>query len=460
MASDLLDDYIRNPTNAAAQKLSDHIVELSKEPDFCRLKPGLIYKVIEHCGITDQDKVAMIYKNITCYQKLSFREFYSHINKHHYEDSSLNHNDASHVGGEEMETRSVVDELKSRIHSLERKLINLENNFVLLEKGQEDFVSRMERNFKVAVSDLERMIKDLSDTVDKQQKQLGSLQDTVYRDSANKKDHTARIDELTENYSTLNLQVKEIRKILKLRTVSKDSPGILAKIGRYDEYEDNSNYSRGEIYGYAGPSSENHSAPSRSHSLGRKSISRERSPGNNSTNSRESKKSSRRNSPASYRVYTIFDCCENGDASNLKKLLQSKPHLVNETDEKNYGRTPLLCAVDRNHKELVEILLDYGADVNQQTEYGWTALHRAAYKNHVDMCKYLLKNGSHIDKKDTYGRSALFYGVFKGHKDVVEFLVNEGANTKLKDNNDENALYYANKSGRYDIASILKGKKH
>ena len=71
------------------------------------------------------------------------------------------------------------------------------------------------------------------------------------------------------------------------------------------------------------------------------------------------------------------------------------------------GGTPLHYAAWEGHKEVAELLLANGADVNAKTVGGWTPLHQAAWV-------------------DVIGRG--------GHKEIVELLIAKGADLNAKDN--------------------------
>ncbi|VDM03575.1 unnamed protein product [Schistocephalus solidus] len=55
------------------------------------------------------------------------------------------------------------------------------------------------------------------------------------------------------------------------------------------------------------------------------------------------------------------------------------------------------------HRELVEILLDMGANVHATDRNDWTSLHWAAQRGHVDVVCALLKGGANRRAKDAHG---------------------------------------------------------
>jgi ankyrin repeat protein len=65
-----------------------------------------------------------------------------------------------------------------------------------------------------------------------------------------------------------------------------------------------------------------------------------------------------------------------GDSKKVESLLQRHPGLVHSRDTK-LGWTPLHWAVERQHYDVVQLLLFRGADVNAREIHGWTPLRLA-----------------------------------------------------------------------------------
>ena len=74
------------------------------------------------------------------------------------------------------------------------------------------------------------------------------------------------------------------------------------------------------------------------------------------------------------------------------------------------GGTSLLLhkAAGRGHKEIVELLIDEGADVNAKGENGWTSLHLAAGRGQKEIVKLLIAKSPDVNAK-------LELGEYKGH---------------------------------------------
>lgn len=81
------------------------------------------------------------------------------------------------------------------------------------------------------------------------------------------------------------------------------------------------------------------------------------------------------------------------------------------------GSGALILAAEEGKLELVQYLLDQGADIDEvgiehpmdkryEEDVG-SALHRAAYKGHEDITRLLLEKGANVELKDMKGRTAL-----------------------------------------------------
>jgi ankyrin repeat protein len=78
-----------------------------------------------------------------------------------------------------------------------------------------------------------------------------------------------------------------------------------------------------------------------------------------------------------------------------------------KTDVPSNRASPLLRAVERDHYEIVRLLLDHGACPNSADKEGRTALMTAAWKNHADILHLLIMRGADVNKRDLRRRNAL-----------------------------------------------------
>lgn len=110
-----------------------------------------------------------------------------------------------------------------------------------------------------------------------------------------------------------------------------------------------------------------------------------------------------------------------GDLQRLKKLLSGKESQVDMTDSSGY--TPLHYAARAGHREVVEYLIQLGADVNFPTRANrCTALHRASQQGHLDIVTILLKSGARADVQDADGCTPLHRAALAGDERICQLL--------------------------------------
>jgi ankyrin repeat protein len=85
---------------------------------------------------------------------------------------------------------------------------------------------------------------------------------------------------------------------------------------------------------------------------------------------------------------------------------------------------PLNSAVASGNTRIVELLLDAGADPDIAQQSGITPLHSAAHKGNADICEILIKNGAGIMIRSDDGRTAIDFATEMGHDKVVNILTN------------------------------------
>ena len=124
----------------------------------------------------------------------------------------------------------------------------------------------------------------------------------------------------------------------------------------------------------------------------------------------------------------------------------------------NYGETVLSSAVTNKDVRVAKFLLDKGAAayINaKESFYGKTPLITAAYAQSPEMIELLLQYGADINAADGNGETALMMAI--DNPDVLQVLVNHGANVNMIDRNGENALTKALvRMKKYNSATCAK----
>ncbi|XP_060082115.1 putative ankyrin repeat protein RF_0381 [Ylistrum balloti] len=120
-----------------------------------------------------------------------------------------------------------------------------------------------------------------------------------------------------------------------------------------------------------------------------------------------------------------------------KELLSRDPHAVNSQDR--FGKSVIHSAVESGSVELLNLVLKYGADVNQTDWYGITPLMTlcagSGIRHSKEMCRVLLDAGADVDLKDVRSkRTALQFAAVQKNSDLVQVLVAAGADPNTTDN--------------------------
>lgn len=106
----------------------------------------------------------------------------------------------------------------------------------------------------------------------------------------------------------------------------------------------------------------------------------------------------------------------------------SKDRVVKNTFSRQMT-TPLHLAAGNGYAEITEILLKYGAAMNEAGTRNCDVLNLALREGHAHIGQILLNHGAIIDRKRAKGRPPLIYWAIRnGYKDVVQLLLDNGAN--------------------------------
>lgn len=91
-----------------------------------------------------------------------------------------------------------------------------------------------------------------------------------------------------------------------------------------------------------------------------------------------------------------------------------------------FGSTPLLVAIDHNRIDCAKLLIMKGADFQAQDTWGRSAFHLCHPNS--PMMELLLDAGANVDEEDGFGNTALYCAVDVSNHLKVESLLNAGAN--------------------------------
>ncbi|ESP01234.1 hypothetical protein LOTGIDRAFT_212772 [Lottia gigantea] len=125
------------------------------------------------------------------------------------------------------------------------------------------------------------------------------------------------------------------------------------------------------------------------------------------------------------------------------------------------GYTPIMLAALTNnltaeHRQVVFSLFSRGNINAKASQAGQTALMLAVSHGRTNMVRLLLDSGADINERDFDGSTALMCACEHGHTDIVKMLLGQpDCDANLRDNDGSTALEIAMEAGFKDIGVIL-----
>ena len=136
------------------------------------------------------------------------------------------------------------------------------------------------------------------------------------------------------------------------------------------------------------------------------------------------------------------------DTDDIWKEVEAKKRVV-------FDFTPLHIASRNGHIEVVEKLIDKGADVNVKVIFDLTPLHFAICKGNLKIVEKLIKEKANVNAVDKNGSTALYHAVRKGDITVVEKLIDKGADVNAAAILGATPLHCASAKGNLKIVKKL-----
>lgn len=174
----------------------------------------------------------------------------------------------------------------------------------------------------------------------------------------------------------------------------------------------------------------------------------------------------------------IVSAITQGDLKELEVVAKQGGKVAALTDEQgrtalmraayaNLSGKELLAETDTKRSEMIPVLLDHAAPLNQQDHDGWSALMWASWSGLPMVAGKLLDSGALHTLTDNQGNSALILAAQRGNTEIVRLLMNKDADPSAKTRAGQTALdlartgmrQYPDKAPAYqEIISLLEAR--
>ena len=147
---------------------------------------------------------------------------------------------------------------------------------------------------------------------------------------------------------------------------------------------------------------------------------------------------------------------KNKNESNNNQNRQYRQKGANANLAKHDGCTPLWIASSRGNHESMQILVNYGADLNKPDDaQGATPLFVAAQNGMLKATELLIANGADVNKARTDGTTPLMMAAHNGHVQIVNILLQSNGNPMKSNVTGLNALSCAAMQGHSQIVDAI-----
>ena len=121
-----------------------------------------------------------------------------------------------------------------------------------------------------------------------------------------------------------------------------------------------------------------------------------------------------------------------GELETVRRLLGGEPALASAYTDEGWTALHLVATA-----EIAEVLLDAGADINARNRHkvfgsGNSPLSAAVYQDHADVVMLLLERGADVNQADNAGWTPLHLAVANGRVETARMLLAAGADANAR----------------------------
>lgn len=165
-----------------------------------------------------------------------------------------------------------------------------------------------------------------------------------------------------------------------------------------------------------------------------------------------------------YTTTPFFEVIYNRNLDAVKMFIAYGADVNMKLYQNNGDSTPLYNAIQGGSFEIVQTLVEAGANINNRLSDGlsgrWTAMVAFSYKDmnnqtNVDMFNYLLSKGADISITDKFGNTLLMSSARQGNYPLTKMYLSLGLNPLKRNNDGKSALDLAIANGNKECINLL-----
>ena len=133
------------------------------------------------------------------------------------------------------------------------------------------------------------------------------------------------------------------------------------------------------------------------------------------------------------------------DLKALRSILSRYGNVIINQNFIN-GKTPMYWAIKKGNMKLVELFLEFNADVNAvcDPQWGYSSLILALMQHSFDMCELLLENDADVELLDRYSMPPILHAILVNcSPEIIKLLMYWGSHTDFIDETGRSLLHFA-----------------
>lgn len=158
-----------------------------------------------------------------------------------------------------------------------------------------------------------------------------------------------------------------------------------------------------------------------------------------------------------FSTWALHRAVQAGDTARIKQLAE---HGVNLDSGFLSSKTPLYIALEKENREVYELLLEAGANPNIVFSRGLSVMHKSASLPDAWWLRKAIDHGGDVDLVNKGGRlttnaTPIVFAIFSESPACLDVLINAKADLDRQNSSGENALLCAIHMSRYDFVLRL-----